>query len=339
MDGTVSAIDGLGLPVDFYLYDQGRTIKVTSRDRVSIIDTKVADAIACIPKGKIFPPPGIVGKKWSKLAKKLGGVALFKSLSAKQPDKVENESTNKQQLVPEMSKSEPIPEHESESEPNPMARDESLSTLNTTEVVSPVPEAPKSLTSVIDFEMSPPLSNAPIESKSQPKDTANEQPACYLVYDPDSSGQLVEYYCKTPIEFAIGRWIPGNQKKIAGFKFKRNHGRNVLIGNCSGGVQGRKNFYSGWCQFVRSAKNMHGDVTLWDTAEGRKGLNVDVCLYYNDNRPTHQTVRMEEGKKYTTKNMIAVACLPKGTPFFDNMTADLLLWLAEGSKHGYSSKM
>ena len=149
----------------------------------------------------------------------------------------------------------------------------------------------------------------------------------------------MEHYCKTPIEFAIGRWIPRNDKKIAGFKFKRNHGRNVLIGNCSGGVQGRKNFYSGWCQFVRSAKNMHGDVTLWDTAEGRKGLNVDVCLYYNDNRPTHQTVRMEEGKTYTTKNMIAVACLPKGTPFFDNMTADLLLWLAEGSKHGYSSKM
>lgn len=163
--------------------------------------------------------------------------------------------------------------------------------------------------------------------------------ACYLVYNPDSSGQMIEHYSKTPIDNAIGRWIPGSGKKIAGFKFKRNIGRNALIGNCAAGVQGRKNYSSGWCQFVRSAKGMGGEVILWNPVAGQKGLNVDVWLYNDDNRQHHQTVRMEEGISYTTNKLLAVACLPKGTSFFEDMKIDLLLWLQEGSKHGYSTKM
>eukprot|EP00536_Pseudo-nitzschia_multiseries_P000217 jgi/Psemu1/178096/e_gw1.3.46.1 len=166
-----------------------------------------------------------------------------------------------------------------------------------------------------------------------------EEGACYLVYDPDSSGQLVEHYSKTPLEFAIGRWIPGPGKKIAGFKFKRNVGRNVLIGNCAAGVQGRKNYSSGWCQFVRSAKVMGGEVRLWDPEVGQKGLRVDIWFYRNDNRQHYQTVRMKQGVAYTTDNLLAVACLPKDTPFYENMTVDLVIWLNEASKHGYSTKI
>ena len=232
----------------------------------------------------------------------------------------------------------------SEAVPDSSPRDESFSILNTVGDITPVAMVDKSLSAIINhWEKSPPISKSqgvPEAVKSQPNELSHpDQGACYLVYDPDSSGQLVEHYSKTAVEFAIGRWIPGSEKTIAGFKFKRNLGRNVLIRNCSGGVQGRKNYYSGWCQFVRSAKNMHAMVTLWDTAVGRKGLIVDVYLYYDDDRPTHQTVRMTEDITYTTQNMIAVACLPKGTPFFENMKVDILLWLAEGSKHGYSSKM
>ncbi len=340
MDGTVTAVDTIGLAVEFYLYDKGRTIQVSSGDGETIFDTQVIDAIACVPKGCDFPATGIVGKKWGKIAKKLGAVALFKSLSTKKSKDVDNGSlvsknTDDSKIVREVSVSVPIPV------PDP--RDESLSTLNTFDVVTPVPVAQKSLSAIIDWDKSPPLlakrtTSTVVESESNEPPSPDEG-ACYLVYDPDSSGQLVEHYSKNWIDFAIGRWIPGTGKNIANFKFKRNVGRNVLIQNCSGGVQGRKNFYSGWCQFVRSAKNMKGYVTLWDTVDGRKGLKVDVCLYMEDSRPTHQTVRMEEGVPYDTDKIIAVACLPKGTPFFDNMKADLLMWLSEGSKHGYSSKM
>ncbi|KAL3903171.1 MAG: hypothetical protein SGARI_005495, partial [Bacillariaceae sp.] len=66
-------------------------------------------------------------------------------------------------------------------------------------------------------------------------DPVPEGGACNLVYEPDSSGRLVEHYSTKPLEgmAAVGRWTAGESKKIAGFKFKRNAGRNVLQGSCS----------------------------------------------------------------------------------------------------------
>jgi hypothetical protein len=397
MDATVTALVDVGLPMEIYLYDKGHTIQVSPCDGEAVFDTKVADAIACVPKGCGFPASGIVGKKWGKIAKNLGAVALFRSLSIKKSKDIDDEnlvkhSTNNSSVVREISVPiaashdelastlntldviSPVPsapkslssiidhfpktalisdspaEPEAPTEPKAATSLSSKSTLNTLDFISPVPSAPKSLSSIIDhFPKTAPISDSPAEPEAptEPKAVTSlssklpcpDGGACYLAYDPDSSGQLVEHYCKTPVDFAIGRWIPGSEKKIAGFKFKRNVGRNVLIGNCSGGVQGRKNFYSGWCQFVRSAKNMKGEVILWDPAVGHKGLKVDVYLYYDDYRPYHQTVRMEEGTTYTTDKIVAVSCLPKETPFFESMTVDLLLWLAKGSKHGYSTKM
>merc|ERR1712194_616468 len=70
--------------------------------------------------------------------------------------------------------------------------------------VSTIPEVPTEAKSV----------------KSQSSLLCPDGGACYLLYDPDSSGQLVEHYVKSSVDFAIGRWIPGSGKKIAGFKFK-----------------------------------------------------------------------------------------------------------------------
>ncbi|KAG7374787.1 hypothetical protein IV203_013882 [Nitzschia inconspicua] len=165
--------------------------------------------------------------------------------------------------------------------------------------------------------------------------------ACNLVYEPDSSGRLVEHYSTQPLEgvAAVGRWTAGTSKKIAPFKFKRNAGRNVLIGNCSAGVQGRKNYCSGWCQFVKSAKIQQGDVTVYDVPSGLKAMPVDVYLYYNDSRPGYQSVKLIPGKPQTTDNLLAVACIPQNTQFYENMTVDLLKWLQDGNNHGYSTKL
>mmetsp|Transcript_8717 Transcript_8717/g.15883 ORF Transcript_8717/g.15883 Transcript_8717/m.15883 type:complete len:239 (+) Transcript_8717:147-863(+) len=165
--------------------------------------------------------------------------------------------------------------------------------------------------------------------------------ACNLVYELDSSGRLVEHYSMRPLSgaTAVGRWTAGPSKKIAPFKFKRNAGRNVLIGNCSAGVQGRKNYCSGWCQFVKSAKILRGDVTVYDIPTGFKAMPVDVYMYYDDNRPGHQSVKLIPGKPYTTDNLLAVACVPKNTQFYENMTVDLLKWLQDGNNIGYSTKI
>jgi hypothetical protein len=165
--------------------------------------------------------------------------------------------------------------------------------------------------------------------------------ACNLCYEPDSSGRLVEHFSthELPQGMAIvGRWTPGSGKKIAGFKFKRNAGRNVLIGSCSAGVQGRRNYCNGYCQFVKSAKLMNGDVTLYDVPTGYKAMPVDVYLYYDDNRTGHQTIKLIPGKSYTTAGVLAVGCLPKGARFYERETVDLLKWLHDAESKGYSSK-
>jgi len=164
--------------------------------------------------------------------------------------------------------------------------------------------------------------------------------ACHLVYEPDSSGRLVEHYSKNQLQgmATVGRWTPGSTKKIAGFKFKRNAGRQVLIGNCSAGVLGRKNYCNGFCQFVKQAKMLNGDVTLYDVPTGFKSMPVDVYLYYDDNRAGHQTIKLEPGESYTTENVIAVGCLPKNTQFYENETVDLLKWLHDAEVKGYSSR-
>merc|ERR1712232_1229253 len=136
-----------------------------------------------------------------------------------------------------------------------------------------------------------------------------------------------------------GRWTPGVGKKIAGFKFKRNLGRNVLIGNCSAGVQGRRNYCNGFCQFIKSAKLMNGNVIVYDIPTGFKAMPVDVYLYYDDDRPGHQTVKLVPGESYTTEGVLAVAVLPKGgARFYERETVDLLKWLYDAESRGYSSK-
>lgn len=164
--------------------------------------------------------------------------------------------------------------------------------------------------------------------------------ACHLVYEPDSSGRLVEHYSKNELQgmAVVGRWSAGTGKKIAGFKFKRNAGRQVLIGNCSAGVLGRKNYCNGFCQFVKQAKLMLGDVILYDVPTGFKAMPVDLYLYYDDNRPGYQTVKLVPGESYTTENVIAVGCLPKNTPFYESETVDLLKWLHDAEIQGYSSR-
>ena len=159
--------------------------------------------------------------------------------------------------------------------------------------------------------------------------------ACYLVYESGSSGKLILHYSKTILDHAIGKWVPGNGKRIQGFKVTQNSGRSDLIGNCAGGVTGRKNYFSGWCQFIRAAKALNGSVTLLEPTG--VGLPVDVYVYFHDKS---QTVKLLSGTPVDVSNIVAVACLPKHTAFYSNsMTIDMMKWLGEAMNIGAASMM
>jgi hypothetical protein len=358
MDGTVITLVKHGMPIDFYVYSNNQGNSYCEKVPGIQFDIANFDAVACLPKNVPFDYENLRGRKWSKEAKKLGSVATFNSL-------VHNAGVSGSSDSPPKS-SFPVPPQLIKAPPSTLSKPSSPGDLeaNPTDEervhVSASPEIVQETTIV------PPKSVVkPIGAEAYPSAFEAPNPeggACYLgmyihsvykrfcesllltscvlciVYEPASSGRLVEYYSRKPVEGAVGRWIPGPGKKINGFKFKQNHGKSVLIGNCSAGVLGRKNYCSGWNQFVRSAKAYDGDVMLWDPADGVKGLPVDVWLYNADTRPGHQSQKLEIGSSAKVESILAVCTIPKNTRFYEGISVDLLKWLADGSNYGASSK-
>jgi hypothetical protein len=333
---------GGGMPVDFYLYSSGTTKLVQSGD----FETENIDAVACLPKNADFSM-NLKGKKWSKAAKKLGSVAVFRSLSVNANGATSN--THQKQIPDTPSTvgtpATPLTESSDGGYRSGFRDKDSPPSSPMLPAPSSVSTSPRRLepeTSSIP-RLSATLSDPGVSSINHHHGylSAAHAPnppngASYLIYDPDSSGRLVEHCSKTPIPDAIGRWVPQGSKKLSGFKFTQNLGRTVLIGNCSAGVQGRKNYSSGWCQFIRSARVMEAEVMMWDPVA--KGLMVDVYLYQDDARPSFQTVKLLPGVAQSVDKTLAVACIPKNTPFYEGMCVDILKWLADGSNYGASSR-
>lgn len=180
--------------------------------------------------------------------------------------------------------------------------------------------------------------NSPI-----PEPTHEVTDGCYLLYD-SNSGKLKLKYSKTPVRNAIGFYCAGEGHKIRGFKYTKNFGRADLIGNCASGVSGRKNYYSGWCQFIRAARSLNGPVWIYPRDENSKGLDVDIYVYYKEPEVQkgsrgEQSKKLESGIKLDISEIDAIAVLPKHADFFSEIrTMDLPWWLTEANAIGSTSK-
>lgn len=157
-------------------------------------------------------------------------------------------------------------------------------------------------------------------------------PTCYLLYEPDSSGRLVQYYSMTPLtqndmpndvqHTLVAVWKPASH--IASHKFTQNGGRSVLIGNCSVGFRGKHNYCNGVCQFLKSVHaNGGGMITLLNPPpsddDQQPALPIDLYLYLNEIRPQYQKLPLEPNTtQRIPSNTLAVACLPQKTPFYKN---------------------
>lgn len=172
-----------------------------------------------------------------------------------------------------------------------------------------------------------------------------EEKGCYLLYDADAC-KLKLQYSKTRVRDAIGFYHAGEGQTIRGFKFTKNFGREELTSNCSGGVAGRKNFYSGWCQFVRAAKALNGPVYIYPRKENQPGLAVDIFVYYKDpngqpqlNLDGNCSIKLEEGVPCNINNIDGIAVLPKHAEFFSEIkTMDMNRWMTEGNSIGATSR-
>ena len=335
MDQASVTITGSGYPVDVYTYYNGTSTYVEKGDSIHADEL---DAVACLPPNNGFDFRNVKGKKWSKAAKKLGAVAVFKSLKEPQPPQ-QNVNASFDTMTSDEGDTLRQEEEQVKAVPAPAPAAAAVPAAPPAVLAPPKIAAATEPQAQVQAQPVAPASTSTSSSTmilASPLD-APPGPACYLIYEPDSSGRLVLHYSKTPLEHAIGMWTPGAGKQISGFKFKQNLGRSVLIGSCSSGVQGRKNYCSGWCQFVRAARLQAGQVTIWDPTS--KGLPVDIWLY-NDTNKTNldQSHKLVLGEATDVSTILAVACLPKNTDFYANLTVDLHKWMADGNSLGAVSK-
>ena len=213
-------------------------------------------------------------------------------------------------------------------------------------------ENPHTLVSLIDD----PGNKSP-KSVTQPEEELGEIPppphadfsvkGCYLLYDADSAKLKLQYSTK-PVRNAIAFYCAGEGYKIRGFKFTKNFGRADLIGNCASGVTGRKNYYSGLCQFIRAAKALNGPVWIYPHREDQPGLDVDIYVYYMEPEEQkemgldldgHNSIKLEEGVQCNINHIDGVACLPKKADFFSELkTMDMNRWMTEGNTMGATSR-
>jgi len=188
-----------------------------------------------------------------------------------------------------------------------------------------------------------------IEMEDIPPPPHAETKGCYMLYDPDSCALKLKY-SSAPVRNAIGFYCAGEGHTIRSFKFTKNFGRADLIGNCASGVTGRKNYYSGWCQFIRAARAVNGPLWIYPrngSGYSLPGLDVDIYVYYKHPEEEEESLKLEgqssimleESEQLNISNIDAVACLPKHADFFSEVkTVDLNRWMTKGNTVGATSR-
>jgi hypothetical protein len=168
-------------------------------------------------------------------------------------------------------------------------------------------------------------------------------PACYLLYEPENGGQLVQFYTAIPLDLesstnhertVVAIWKRSSH--IPSHKFTTHAGRTVLTTNGTLGFQGKHNYCQGICKFVQAAFSCGGgSITLLTVQD--QPTETNLYLYLNDSRPQYQTMYLDVGKTHILpSNSLAVACVPIKTVFHKNKLVDIYQWLEDGEREGSS---
>ena len=154
-----------------------------------------------------------------------------------------------------------------------------------------------------------------MEEKKEADGGSSIPEGCYLCFESNSGGRLTLLYTKSEIpQNAVGFFCPGQGHSIQGFKFKQNGGRVEVIKGIAGGDQNRRKYYSGWCQFIKTAKAMNGFCIKFPNPK----QGVEVTLYFfREKTSDHPLVEVNLDEGLTNISQFdAVAVLPKHNSTF-----------------------
>ena len=115
---------------------------------------------------------------------------------------------------------------------------------------------------------------------------------CYLTISESSGGSIFSQWSETPVDGALAYFKPN--KVVPKWKFNSNGGKTEVVRNANKGV-GVKEFYRGYCMFVKMAKSFDGDFVM---------LKDDCGVFLNyDATPV---VKASTGSFVSTKLCVAV---------------------------------
>jgi hypothetical protein len=126
------------------------------------------------------------------------------------------------------------------------------------------------------------------------------------------------YFSLNRVERSLGVFYPGPGHPIA------KYGKSPIVGVSDT----QQNYCSGWCQFVLAAKALGGSVTVFPP------LTADLYLY----SAQFETIQVIPEKDYEISAYLAVACLPKDTPFVTG-DIDLVEWVDKANLHGAANRL
>ena len=163
---------------------------------------------------------------------------------------------------------------------------------------------------------------------------------CYLVQGTQTQGSLIEHYSETPVQAYLAYWQPPHDKTIPKFKFTQNWGKSELINATHGDTRGKRAYYSGICQWIRSAKTFNATLSFCNQVPG---WECDLYFYFSSLLLQKQTILLRDGETFTKLSMAdGVAIVPRGSDFLHydpRFQCTIDKWLAEGSKLGFASKL
>jgi hypothetical protein len=164
--------------------------------------------------------------------------------------------------------------------------------------------------------------------------TQGSPEGCYMVFDSASGGRLMLFYTQGGGEIpanAVGFWCAAPSKPIQSFKFKQSAGRVELIKGIAGGDQNRRKYFSGWCQFIKLAKQRDGKVIKFTLAQ--QSVPVDVYGYTKTSTQP-MLLPLDEGL-VDVVDLHAVAVLPKHNSQFQGIkTMEIQSFLELGNIAG-----
>lgn len=141
------------------------------------------------------------------------------------------------------------------------------------------------------------------KSKSKKKSKKEKAPeyelgkGCYLILGGESGGSLFMIWSEEPVDGAMAYFIP--QKEVPAYKYQERDGKNEIIRGLAGN---RKQYFSGWVQFVKTALDNKGILILLD---GDK----DVDIFYHDEN--NHVIRVLPNKFVDTIQFKAFAAMPR----------------------------